>query len=134
MLRLGIQRTLALVNSASANQTLACAAATIRGRASESRRAVARVIGKRKSVGANGAALSFRLVARGDGAVAVGPRARGVRAVVDGRGGKAGGKAWTSWIAVGMTAGGSLGGGRGDDPPTRPVRGSAAGRGVDGGK
>ena len=55
----GTQRTLARVSSASATQTLACAAATISGRASESRRAVARLIGKRRSVGSSGAALSF---------------------------------------------------------------------------
>ena len=47
---MGTQRTLARVSWASATQTLACAAATISGRASESRRAVARLIGKRRSV------------------------------------------------------------------------------------
>ena len=46
------------MSSASATQTLACAAATISGRASESRSAVARLIGKRRSVGSNGAGLS----------------------------------------------------------------------------
>ena len=48
MLSVGTQRTLARVSSASATQTLACAAATISGRASQSREAVARLIGKPK--------------------------------------------------------------------------------------
>ena len=69
----GTQRTLAWVSSASATQTLACAAATISGRASESRNAVARLIGKRRSVGSNGAGLSRGGVARADGGVAAGP-------------------------------------------------------------
>ena len=50
--------TLARVSCASATQTLAWAAATISGRASESRKAVARLIGKPKSVGSSGAGLS----------------------------------------------------------------------------
>src|SRR5437763_11259877 len=62
----GTQRTLARVSSASATQTLACAAATISGRASERRRAVARLIGNRRSVGAVGAGFSLRPVARAE--------------------------------------------------------------------
>src|SRR5262249_33076709 len=56
----GTQRTRARCSRASATQTLACAAATISGRASASRNAVARLIGKRTSVGSVGASLSFR--------------------------------------------------------------------------
>ena len=62
----GTQRTLARVSCASATQTLAWAAATISGRASESRRAVARLIGKRRSVDSSGAGFSFRSTARGE--------------------------------------------------------------------
>ena len=57
---MGTQRTLARVSCASATQTLAWAAATISGRASESRKAVARLIGNRRSVGSSGAGLSFK--------------------------------------------------------------------------
>ena len=63
----GTQRTLARVSCASATQTLAWAAATISGRASESRRAVARLIGKRRSVGSSGAGFSFKSIARDEG-------------------------------------------------------------------
>ena len=69
MLSVGTQRTLARVSSASATQTLACAAATISGRASESRKAVARLIGKRRSVGSSGAGLSSTLPDRGEGRI-----------------------------------------------------------------
>src|SRR5277367_684909 len=65
MLSVGIQRTLAWVRSASATQTLACAAATISGRASESRNAVARLIGNRTSVGSGDGIGSFTPVSRG---------------------------------------------------------------------
>ena len=51
--------TLARVSCASATQTLAWAAATISGRASESRKAVARLIGKPTSFGCSGALLSL---------------------------------------------------------------------------
>ena len=61
MLRVGTQRTLARVSSASATHTLACAAATISGRASLSLSAVARLIGKRRSVDSSGAALSLKV-------------------------------------------------------------------------
>ena len=47
------------MSCASATQTLAWAAATISGRASESRKAVARLIGKPTSVGSSGARLSL---------------------------------------------------------------------------
>ena len=90
MLSVGTQRTLARVSSASATQTLACAAATISGRASESRRAVARLIGKRRSVGSSGAGFSFRPVARGLAPVAAAPPP-GARGEAGGIG-KAGGK------------------------------------------
>ena len=63
----GTQRTLARVSWASATQTLAWAAATISGRASESRKAVARLIGKRRSVGSSGAGLSFSEVSTSGG-------------------------------------------------------------------
>src|SRR5690349_8539098 len=66
----GIQRTLARVSSASATQTLACAAATTSGRASDSRSAVARLIGNRRSVETIGAGFKRRSVssALGDAA------------------------------------------------------------------
>ena len=92
MLSAGIQRTLARVSSASAIQVLACAAATIRGRASESRRAVARLIGNRRSVGSNGAALSVMLVARGDRDVTALGRFRNGRAGWSGHEGQGGGR------------------------------------------
>src|SRR5579875_592283 len=63
MLSVGTQRTLARVSSASATQTPAWAAATTRGRASESRSAVARLIGNRKSFWRSGAGLSRMSVA-----------------------------------------------------------------------
>src|SRR5512135_2452653 len=110
MLSTGIQRTLARVSSASATQVLACAAATISGRASESRRAVARLIGNRKSVGANGVACSLGRVARGDGAV-TGPPGPGVGGR---RGGKAGAKSRTTCSARASTAGGTIDGCTGD--------------------
>src|SRR5689334_19462892 len=95
MYRSGTQRILAWVSSASATQTRACAAATISGRASESRKAVARLIGKRTSVSSNGAKLSCGRVARGEGGVAVGALAPGVRAGGAGLDGTVGGKAGT---------------------------------------
>ncbi len=59
------------MSCASATHTLDWAAATISGRASESRRAVARLIGKRRSVGSSGACFSFTatksLAGRGGG-------------------------------------------------------------------
>ena len=59
------------MSCASATHTLAWAAATISGRASESRKAVARLIGKRRSVGSSGACFSFTvpksLAGRGGG-------------------------------------------------------------------
>src|SRR4051794_4572819 len=72
MFRSGSQRALARGSSASATQTRAWAAATIRGRASDSRSAVARLIGNRRSFGAKGAASSLGLASRGDGGVAPG--------------------------------------------------------------
>ena len=50
-MNVGTQRTLARVSSASATHTLAWAAATMSGRASLNRSAVARLIGKPMSVG-----------------------------------------------------------------------------------
>src|SRR5262245_42293289 len=55
----GIQRTLARVSWASATHTLAWADATTSGRASESRSAVARLIGRGRSLGWSGADPSF---------------------------------------------------------------------------
>src|SRR3954453_20481020 len=92
MLRLGTQMTLACVSSASATHTRACAAATISGRASERRSAVARLIGKRRSVGANGGALSLGVVASGE------------RGVADDAG-KAGGKARVPGTSAGAAVG-----------------------------
>ena len=75
MLSLGTHRTLARVSCASATHTLAWAAATIRGLASESRKAVARLIGNSRSEGSSGAGLSCNVrsaelesKAAGDGA------------------------------------------------------------------
>src|SRR5260221_442451 len=65
----------------------------IRSTRSRPRSTVERVIGKRRSVGANGAGLRLRLVARGEGAAG------------DGMGGKAGGKARTPCISHILTAG-----------------------------
>ena len=66
----GTQRTLARVNSASAIHTLAWAAATISGRASESLSAVARLIGRPTSLGSRGAFFSFTASASGDCGIA----------------------------------------------------------------
>src|SRR4051812_49263078 len=94
MFSVGIQRTLARVSSASATQTLACAAATISGRASESRSAVARLIGNRRSVGIIGAGLNFSPVARASALTAAGPAppGRDEGAGSPGKPGKAGGR------------------------------------------
>ena len=73
MLSAGTQRTLACVRSASAAQTRACAAATISGRASESRSAVARLIGNRTSVGSSRRGIELH-VGRQRGAGASRPR------------------------------------------------------------
>src|SRR4051812_47993690 len=67
MLTVGTQRTLARGGAASATQTLAWAAATMIGRASASLRAVARLIGNRRSEGSVGAGFSARPVASGFG-------------------------------------------------------------------
>src|SRR4051794_12385176 len=94
MLSAGIQRTLARVSSASATHTLACAAATTSGLASESRRAVARLIGKQTSVGSRGAGFSFKSVARGLGRLVATLSPSGTR------GGSVGGRAG-GWAAHG---------------------------------
>ena len=57
----GTQRSLARVSCASATHTLAWAAATTSGRASESRGTVARLIGNDRSVSSSGAVFSFML-------------------------------------------------------------------------
>src|SRR3954453_2647635 len=88
MLSTGTQMTLARVSSASATQVRAWAAATTSGRASESRSAVARLIGNRRSPGANGAGLSVGWAARGEG-----PGVRGTRDPAPGIGGCESGKA-----------------------------------------
>src|SRR5436305_15003331 len=91
MLRSGSLRTLARVNSASAIQTLACAAATISGRASESRRAVARLIGKRRSVGSRGVGFRLIFTSKGEGPSDDGRPAPGTPGIDGGMGeGKAG--------------------------------------------
>src|SRR5271155_5044768 len=74
-MKVGTKRTLALVSCASATQTLAWAAATINGRASLSRSAVARLIGNPTSVDSRGAFLSFTASGSGD-AGTVGERCR----------------------------------------------------------
>ena len=100
MLSVGTQRTLARVSSASATQTLACAAATISGRASESRRAVARLIGKRRSVGSSGAGFSVKPGGEGMGPIAAAPPpGAGARA---GGIGKAGGKSLAALAVTGI--------------------------------
>src|SRR6185312_2810839 len=79
----------------------------IRGRTSESRRAVARLIGKRRSVGARGAGLRLRPVARGFGAYA-GLRPCGSR--VEAGGGEAGGRAVAPRPLVGAAGDGDCDG------------------------
>src|SRR5512142_1990341 len=110
MLSVGTQRTLARVSSASATQTLACAAATTNGRASESRSAVARLIGNRRSVGANGAGLNLRPVARASALMAAGPappgRADGAGGPGSpGKSGKAGGRSPAPLVPPGTLGG-----------------------------
>ncbi len=80
--KVGTHNTLARVSSASATHTLACAAAITSGRASESRNAVARLIGNRRSVGANGAGL--RLIWTGLAGTVAGsvPAAAGCRGLI----------------------------------------------------
>ena len=68
----GDPENLGPVRSASATQTLDCAMATINGRASESLKAAAKLIGKRMSAVSNGAGFSFMPVASSV-APAVGP-------------------------------------------------------------
>src|SRR5436305_1940056 len=109
----GTQRTLARVSSASATQTPAWAAATISGRASESRSAVARLIGNARSVGRTGAGLSRMPVAR---ASVLGVRSPADAGVVPG---PAGGRR-----AGGKSAARGVGG------PTGAVRGAGAGAGA----
>ena len=124
MLSCGTQRTLARVSWASATHTLACAAATISGRASESRKAVARLIGKRRSVGSSGAGLSLkdRSPAPGARAEAVGRPA--IRPAVERRSSAAGRpSAVPSSPAPGIRRGG--GNWRGGD--VMAVRGRSAG-------
>src|SRR5262249_51356586 len=75
------------VNSASATHVLACAVATISGRASASRSAVARLIGKRKSLGPTGAGLRCTCTDKGDGGIWCGAALAGARGA-----GKAGGR------------------------------------------
>ncbi|HEV3165993.1 MAG TPA: hypothetical protein VGZ22_18340 [Isosphaeraceae bacterium] len=95
---------MARLSSASATQTLACVAATTSGLASESRSAVARLMGKWRSVVSVGAGLSLRPVARG-----LGPAAgAGVNAGV--AGGNAGGKSRTPWPPTGLPADGTVDG------------------------
>src|SRR5437764_870547 len=74
MLRVGTQSSLARVSSASATQVRAWAAATTSGRASASFIAAARLIGNRRSPGANGAGLSVGRVASGEGSAGSGTR------------------------------------------------------------
>src|SRR5262245_55715932 len=155
MLSAGSQRTLARVSSASATQTLAWAAATISGRASESRRAVARLIGKRRSVGSTGAGFSVNPVARGLGSLALAspamreeagaesngvgkaggksPRSLPSRELIDGGEvvvGKGGGTCWPPCLVTGTTSGG----GRGKLRALCLVKRSMAGDTVDGSK
>src|SRR3954470_12526625 len=94
MFSVGTHRTLARVSSASDTQTLACAAATTSGRASESRSAVARLIGNRRSVSAIGAGRSRSPVARAEALTPPAPAPAG-RPGIAGKpvdGGKAGGR------------------------------------------
>src|SRR5438128_1239730 len=114
MLRVGTKRSLARVRSASATQTPACAAATISGRASERRKAVARLIGNWRSVGSSGAGLSVRPVARAEAFASGSP---------------------PGWIAGRIPEPGSRGdpGKAGGNASTRPAsRGEFSGRGDDG--
>ncbi len=85
------------MSCASATQTLAWAAATTSGRASESRKAVARLIGKERSVGSSGANFSFIWVASGD--ASVGDRLPGAVSGAEGGIGKAGGRSRTPRFA-----------------------------------
>ena len=86
------------MSCASATQTLACVAATINGRASESRKAVARLIGKLKSVGSSGAGLSLK----------EGSPEGGARAEADDVGG-VDGLGCPNWRGGGMLARGAVG-------------------------
>ena len=103
---MGIHKTLVRVSSASATQTLACAAATTSGRASESRSAAARLIGNRRSVASNGAGFSLGVTNRGLKGL---PASEG-GGKADGRsssgGGKADGRSPTSgtWVAEAVDA------------------------------
>ena len=72
MFSVGTQRTLARVSWASATQTLACAAATMSGLASESRSAVARLIGNLTSPGTSCAGSRSAVEARSPEGVVVG--------------------------------------------------------------
>src|SRR5579875_3856479 len=100
MLRVGIHRTRARWSWASATQTLACAMATMIGRASASRSAVARLIGKRRSWGSVGASGRFGNRARDstgwDGVAGWSDRAAGARPVV-----VVGGSCGPAWLGVG---------------------------------
>src|SRR5215472_4390260 len=125
MLRNGTQRTLARVRSASATQTPACAAATIKGRASARRKAVARLIGNLRSVDSSGAGLSRRPVASAVADVSCEPPLVDDIPAEDG---KAGGRVRASWRFVGPVVGGSVVRGRGGvGAPRWPAAGCAAG-------
>src|SRR4051812_35444574 len=102
---LGTQRTLARVSSASAIHVLAWAAATTSGRASERRRAVARLIGNRTSVGSRGAGLSVKRTSNGDGPSLTLFRSPDSPIWIGDVGGKAGGNWGTSSSGVGIAAG-----------------------------
>ena len=119
---------------ASATQTLAWAAATISGRASESRKAVARLIGKRKSVGSSGAALSFIELSTSGGIELTGwfgSTARTIRVRPEG-----GAVGWPSGAGATAGAGGGVGWAPGNSPstivvdPASRTRWSNARRGV----
>ena len=88
------------MSCASATQTLAWAAATISGRASESRKAVARLIGKRRSVCSSGAAFRCTSFSR--------LSASRVRGAVGAGAGRAGGKFLTSGSCRGPTVGAAV--------------------------
>src|SRR5215469_4676398 len=96
MLSWGTQRTLALVSCASATQTPACAAATTSGRASESLRAAAKLIGSGTSVASKGAGLSAIPRSSRGGA------GRGIGI------GKGDGEAGPPWVGADATAGGAV--------------------------
>src|SRR5690349_2048662 len=122
MFSVGTQRTLARVSSASAIQTLACAAATTSGRASESRKAVARLIGNRRSVGNIGVGLNRRPVARASALTGAGPappgRVNGARGPGrPGKPGKAGGRSLVPPALPGPPRGEALGGDKEGGPP-----------------